>query len=85
MPESLEWGFRPEIGLGELPDSSAEVGELHEFANTLDELQGVGGRSRGRCGKRARYAESRSCQTVLFGVEAQDSVVLARAEGSLHG
>lgn len=36
MPESLDWGFRPEIGLLDLPEATADVGELHRFANTLD-------------------------------------------------
>jgi hypothetical protein len=36
VPESLDWGFRPEIGLLDLPEATADVGELHRFANTLD-------------------------------------------------
>lgn len=36
MPESLEWGFRPEIGLSDLPKATVEVADLHQFANTLD-------------------------------------------------
>ena len=36
MPESLDWGFRPEIGLLDLPDATADVGELDRFANSLD-------------------------------------------------
>ncbi len=32
-PESLEWGFRPEIGLSDLPGANAAVGDLHTFAN----------------------------------------------------
>jgi len=36
LPESLEWGFRPEIGAADVPDASADVDEIHRFANTLD-------------------------------------------------
>jgi hypothetical protein len=35
VPESLDWGFRPEIGLSDPPEATADVGELHQFANTL--------------------------------------------------
>lgn len=36
VPESLEWGFRPEIGLLDLPQATADIGELDRLANTLD-------------------------------------------------
>ncbi len=36
MPKSFEWGFRPEICLSDLPEATADVCELHQFANTLD-------------------------------------------------
>ncbi len=34
-----DWGFRPVIGLSDLPEPGASVAELHEFANTLSGYQ----------------------------------------------
>jgi hypothetical protein len=37
-----DWGFRPVIGLSDLPDPGASVAELDQFANTLSGYQGWG-------------------------------------------